>query len=82
MKLLKLEQPGCQGCVEVGIILNNSDVEYEAIDVVENPDVADRYGVMGLPVTLLVDEKGKPLQRAVGVDRPAIEEMIEKVKGE
>ncbi|SNZ10033.1 thioredoxin 1 [Terribacillus aidingensis] len=81
MKLLKLEQPDCRGCVEVGNILNNSEVEYEAIDVVENPEVADRYGVMGLPLTLLVDDKGKTLQRAVGVDRPAIVEMIEKIKG-
>ena len=37
-----------------------------ALDVEENPAIAERYGILGLP-TLLVLQQGKEIDRIVGV---------------
>ncbi|PKR83553.1 thioredoxin family protein [Heyndrickxia camelliae] len=79
MKLLKLYQPSCTPCQFVENFLQDQGVEYESINVQEEPDIAFQFGVMSTPVTILVDDEGKEVQRVVGFKPDEIEEVINKL---
>ncbi|WP_099301764.1 glutaredoxin family protein [Bacillus sp. Marseille-P3800] len=61
-----LSQPGCNPCSMVKQYLNESNIEFTSIDVTETPEVAAKYGVMSVPVTLLLGEDGKEISRSLG----------------
>jgi thioredoxin 1 len=75
-KIIKLEQPGCRPCQMVSMFLGDQGVEYETIDVTENPDVASHYGVMGVPVTILLDDEDNEVKRSQGFNPSELEEII------
>ena len=79
MRILKLEQPGCTPCTFVSNFLNEKGVEFEVVDVTEQPEVASEYGVMGVPVTILLDEEGKEVQRSVGFNPEQLENIVAKL---
>ena len=79
MRILKLEQPGCPPCKFVSNFLNDKGVEFEVVDVTEQPEVASEYGVMGVPVTILLDEEGKEVQRSVGFNPEQLENIVAKL---
>lgn len=55
---------------------NNDDVKVVKINVDEQQDLAMEYQVMSIP-TLIVMEKGKELNRSIGlIDKTQIEELI------
>ena len=76
---MKLEQQNCRSCVFVSKFLNDKGVEFEVVDVTEQPDVASQYGVMGVPVTILLDEEGKEVQRSVGFNPEQLENIVAKL---
>ncbi|WP_310876943.1 thioredoxin family protein [Priestia megaterium] len=78
-QLIKLEQPNCRPCSEVSKFLANNGVTYTTYDVTEKPEVAAEYGVMSVPVTILLDDNGKELQRSIGCNYGELEEMINKL---
>lgn len=73
MKLLKLYQPSCIPCEIVENYLQESNVEYESINVQERPEIAGLYGIMGTPVTILLDDNGNEMSRAVGFNSIELE---------
>ena len=80
MKLIKLERPNCRGCGELTNFLNNRGVQYESINIMEKPEVALQYGVMGVPVLILADDSGNAIDMAIGFNQPAVEKLLEKMK--
>lgn len=54
------------------------DLHIIEVDATEHPDVAEKWGVMSVPTTFLLDEKGKPKYVNNGVAR--LEKLIEQVK--
>lgn len=63
------------------IASENPDVKFIKIDVDENPDLADKYEITGIPNVRLfknVDEKGEPVQVAEiqGLDNPSLRDAI------
>jgi thioredoxin 1 len=80
MKIIKLEQPGCNPCTMVSSFLANNNVPFEIIDVIENPEVAGEYGVMSVPVTILLNDDGQEVTRSIGFKPDELEEMIENLK--
>ena len=67
-----------EGWAIVAPYLNAHSVSYPI--VLGDPDVADRYGVAGLPVTLLIDRNGKVAAKHYGVvDRAGLENEIRKL---
>ena len=63
--------PNCPPCVMLAPVLDRLAQEYDGridfikVNVAENPGLASRYGVMGLP-TLIVFKDGKPFSNMVG----------------
>ena len=80
MRLIKLEKYNCSSCQMVSNFLNNANVKYEAISVEDNPEVASEYGVMGVPGTILLDDKGNEVQRVIGYKPDELNEMISKLQ--
>lgn len=80
MKIIKLYQPSCSPCQMVTQFLESQNVEHEAINVLENPDVAVKYGIMSTPVTILLDDKGNEVKRSTGYNPSELEEMISKLQ--
>lgn len=76
LKIIKLEQPNCTPCKYVSNFLDDKNVKYEAIDVTENPDVAADFSVMGVPVTILLDENNVEVSRSVGYKPNELEAII------
>lgn len=79
-RLLKLYQPSCRPCQMVSQFLESHNVEHEAINVLENPDVAVKYGIMSTPVIILLDNEGNEIQRSIGFKPDEIKEMISKLQ--
>ena len=79
MKILKLEKHNCRPCGMVENFLQDQNVEYDKINIEENPETSMQYGVMSVPVTLLLDDNGLEVDRVIGFNPPEIEKLIEKL---
>lgn len=66
MKLLKLGKPGCLPCVQLSGFLDELGVNYEDINMLNEPDYAVKYNVMSNPVLILLDDEGKEVERVLG----------------
>ncbi|AHZ16040.1 glutaredoxin domain-containing protein [Bacillus velezensis] len=82
MRLIKLEQPNCNPCKMVSNYLNDAGVEYETVDVTQNPEVAAQYGVMGVPVTILLNEQGEEVKRSIGFIPGELDTLINDLRGQ
>lgn len=54
MKLFTTED--CAFCGVVKDMMDDKGIQYEVIDSIENPEEAEKYGVMGVPVLIDEDE--------------------------
>lgn len=79
MKLIKLYQPNCRPCVFVENFLHDKGVDYESVNVQENPEVAGQFGIMATPVTILLNDEGNEVQRSAGFNPNELEEMVSKL---
>ena len=82
MKLIKLEQPSCNPCQLVSNYLKEKEIEFEAIDVTQRPEIAAEYGVMGVPVTILLNAEGIELKRSIGFKPDELDNIVEIVGGQ
>lgn len=57
--------------------LTELGIEYKSIDVTESPESAAQYGVMSVPVTLLIDDKAGEISRSIGFKPNELNEMLE-----
>ena len=78
MKLLVLTQNNCRYCGMVKQHLDNEQVEYETINMSEQPEYQEKYDVMGAPTILLLDED-EVIAKATGFDPDTLETMIEQL---
>lgn len=62
----------CMPCLTIGPIVEELSNQYEGkvkfckVNVDDNPDIAGRYGIMGIP-TLLIFKNGELIDQIVGV---------------
>lgn len=54
MKLFTTED--CAFCGVVKDMMDDKGIQYEVIDSIENPEEAEKYGIMGVPVLIAEDE--------------------------
>jgi thioredoxin 1 len=59
--------------------LANNSVDYEKINIEDRPEIAMQYGVMSVPVTILLDDDGQELNRVVGFNPDEIDKLIEQL---
>ena len=69
MKILKFYSPCCGQCKDVANEFKDHplDVSIEDINVMENPEVADKYNVKGLPTILLLNDKDEVIETWRGI---------------
>lgn len=72
MKILKFYADWCGPCKSYAPIFddfakNNPDIDTESIDVDKNPDIAGKYNIKSIPMTILIDENGDALDGALGI---------------
>ncbi|MDW0355755.1 thioredoxin domain-containing protein [Bacillus velezensis] len=80
MRLIKLEQPNCNPCKMVSNYLNEVGVEYETVDVTQKPEVAAHFEVMGVPVTILLNEQGEEVKRSIGFKPNELDELLKELR--
>lgn len=78
MRLIKLEQPNCNPCKMVSNYLNDAGVEFETVDVTQNPEVAAQFEVMGVPVTILLNEQ-EEVKRSIGFKPNELNELLKEL---
>lgn len=69
MKILKFYSPCCGQCKVVAKEFKDHpiDAPVEDIDVMENPEVADKYNVKCLPTILLLNDKEEVVETWRGI---------------
>ncbi|MCY9409313.1 thioredoxin family protein [Bacillus inaquosorum] len=82
MKLIKLEQPNCNPCKMVSNYLEQADIQFETVDVTQEPEVASRFGVMGVPVTILLSDQGEEVKRSIGFKPDELDALINDLRGQ
>ncbi|KXJ35378.1 NrdH-redoxin [Bacillus spizizenii] len=80
MRLIKLEQPNCNSCKMVSNYLEQADIQFETVDVTQEPEVASRFGVMGVPVTILLNDQGEEVNRSVGFMPNELDELLKELR--
>ncbi|MCY9273454.1 thioredoxin family protein [Bacillus inaquosorum] len=76
MRLIKLEQPNCNPCKMVSNYLEQANIQFETVDVTQEPEVASRFGVMGVPVTILLSDQGEEVKRSIGFKPDELDALI------
>ncbi|WP_342494124.1 thioredoxin domain-containing protein [Bacillus sp. FSL R5-0447] len=79
MRLIKLEQPNCNPCKMVSNYLEQADIQFEAVDETQKPEVAAQYEVMGVPVTILLNEQGEEVKRSIGFKPDELDKLVREV---
>lgn len=79
-KLLKFYSPTCTPCKVLSNFLNDKEVVYEDIDITVQQEYIDKYGLSSVPVLILLDENEQEIDRAVGFNPDATEELLTKMK--
>ena len=68
MKVLKFYGGWCRPCSTLTNTLKemNLSVQIDAIDIDQQPDVASKYGIRGVPTLIRLDDAGNETARLVG----------------
>lgn len=80
MRIVKFEQPGCNPCILVSNFLDDAGIEYEAIDVTENPEIASQHGIMATPIVMVFDDDGNKIKEITGYNVTKLKELVEMLK--
>ena len=71
MKALKFYATWCQPCKMLSKIIeeagNKITMPIEDIDIEQNMELAQKYGIRGVPALVIVDEDGKEVKRQSGM---------------
>lgn len=78
LKLLVLTQNNCRYCEQLKTFLRSEDVEFETVNMSEQPEYQEKYDVMGAPTTLLLDDE-EVVAKLTGFDYEALETLIEQL---
>ncbi|AVP37447.1 glutaredoxin family protein [Staphylococcus felis] len=84
MKLVALKKPNCMPCGMVTRYLSGKldGVDYEEYDVTTDSGmvVAGHYGIMSVPVLMLLDEHGAIAGRVDGYKEKQIDDILAEVR--
>ena len=69
MKVLKFFAPCCGQCKVVAMEFKKNPIKVpiENVNVVENPEIAEKYDVKGLPTILLLNDKDEVVETWHGI---------------
>lgn len=77
MTVLKFSAPWCGPCKQIAPIAataasTNPDRVYMEIDVDEYPDIADAWGIQGVPTIITLDDEYQMVDRKVGLQAASL----------
>jgi thioredoxin 1 len=78
MNLLVLTQNNCRYCGMVKQYLDDNQVEYETVNMSEQPEYQEKYDVMGAPTILLLDEDDV-ISKTTGFNPSVLETFIDQL---
>lgn len=78
-KIIKLYKNNCNPCTLVSNYLEYKGVKAEEYNIMENTDLAVKYGVMSVPVIILVDDEGNEIQRSTGFKPNEIDKLLDQL---
>lgn len=79
MKIFKFETKTCAPCKMVDNMLNSYGLAVDRkIDIEEDEATREKYGVMKAPTVMLIDEDGKEVARAMGIDEEGILDLFKR----
>ena len=85
MKVIKLSASWCGPCRTYAPIFHKvsqmeefKDIEFEEIDVEENSEIAEKYGVRNIPCTLIFNNLGDYVARLPGLQTE--EDLYNKIR--
>ena len=69
MKLLKFHATWCQPCKMLSRVMEDVELPFplEEIDVDEQQEVAQAFGIRGVPTLVIVDDENKEVRRISGM---------------
>ena len=77
LTLIKRSTPICPACITMQNALEGAGIPYETIDIAEEPDAIEKYGLSSVPV-LLIDEDGGGHIRLNGIQPvEVVKELLE-----
>ena len=66
MRILKFYAQWCAPCKKLSKDLANENIRVESIDIEQEADLVDEFGVRSVPTTIILDENDKEIKRWVG----------------
>lgn len=70
----------CTPCMQLKrYIVGETELEYTEYDIEASPEKVEEYGIMSVPVLLLVDDNGKEIARSTGFNPPQVQEIIKQL---
>lgn len=78
MRLLVLTQNNCRYCGSVKEYLDSEQVEYETINMSDQPEYQVKYDVMGAPTILLLDDE-EVIAKTTGFNPEVLNTLIEQL---
>ncbi|TCJ01057.1 glutaredoxin family protein [Cytobacillus praedii] len=78
MKLLVLTQNNCRYCGMVKQYLDDAEVDYETINMSDQPVYQEKYDVMGAPTVILLDDE-EVIAKTTGFNPETLDTLIEQL---
>lgn len=78
MRILVLTQDNCRYCEMTKRFLDNEEVDYDVVNMSDQPEYKDKYDVMGAPTVLLLDDE-EVIAKSTGFIVDDLETMIEQL---
>ncbi|QIG62578.1 NrdH-redoxin family protein [Sporosarcina phage Lietuvens] len=66
LTLIKRTTPPCPACTMMQQALDSAGIEYMAVDIAEQPEAIEQYGVTSIPVMIVNDADGSEVKRLTG----------------